>query len=95
MDISNRDGDDTFLSEVVRCSKSLEYLNLVESRPNLVFKSIENFACAKKLKVLCVSQVKLNFEYVKQIIDKCTELTNLDICRVDALLSQQTIHIWR
>ena len=89
MDISNCDGNDNFLSELVRCSKSLEYLNLNETRPNLLFKCIENFACANKLKVLSVGKVKLNFEYVKIIIDKCTELTDLDISGTS--LTQQSI----
>ena len=89
MDISICDGNDNFLSELVRYSKSLEYLNLHETRPNLVFKCIENFAYANKLKVLCVNDVKLNFKYVKKIIDKCTELTDLDISA--ASLTQQSI----
>ena len=89
MDISSCDGNDNFLSELVRCSKSLEYLNLHETRPNLVFKCIENFAHANKLKVLCVNDVKLNFKYVKKIIDKCTELTDLGIS--GASLTQQSI----
>ena len=89
MDISNCDGNDNFLSELVRCSKSLEYLNLHETRPNLVFKCIENFAYANKLKVLSVNDVKLNFKYVKKIIDKCTELTDLGIS--GASLTQQSI----
>ena len=88
MDISNCDGNDDFLSELVRCSKSLQYLNLHETRPNLVFKCIENLANANKLKVLCVN-VKLNFKYVKKIIDKCTELTDLAIGGTS--LTQQSI----
>ena len=88
IDISNCDGNDNFLSELVRCSKSLEYLNLHETRPNLAFKCIENLAYANKLKVLCVN-VKLNFKYVKEIIDKCTELTDLAIGGTS--LTQQSI----
>ena len=89
MDISNCDGNDNFLSELVRCSKSLQYLNLHETRPNLVFKCIENFAYANKLKVLSVNDVKLNFKYVKKIIDKCTQLTDLGISGTS--LTQQSI----
>jgi len=91
MDISNCDGNDNFLSELVKHSKALEYLDLTESRPNLVHKCIENFDYSNKFKVLCVNEVKLNFKYVKQMIDKCTELTNLGISGVDTPLSQQSI----
>ena len=89
MDISNCDGNDNFLSELVKCSKSLEYLNVHESRPNLVFKCIENMAYANKLKVLCVNEVKLPFKYVKKIIDKCTELTSLGMSGVDVSSKSQ------
>ena len=44
MDITNCDGNDNFLSELVKCSKSLEYLNINDSRSNLVFECIEKIA---------------------------------------------------
>ena len=93
MNIQDCDGNDDFLSELVRCSKSLEYLNLHECRPNLVFKCIENMAYANKLKVLCVSEAKMHFKYVKQIIDKCTKLTSLGMSGfyVPPGLSQESI----
>ena len=91
MDISNCDGNDNFLSELVKHSKSLEYLNLIECRSNLVYKCIDCMAYQNNLKVLCVNEVKLNFKYVKQMIDKCTKLTNLGISGVDTPLSQQSI----
>ena len=89
MDITNCDGNDNFLSELVKCSKSLEYLNINDSRSNLVFECIEKIAYPNNLKVLCLNEVKLHFESIKKIIDKCTELTDIDIS--DAGLTQQSI----
>ena len=89
LEISNCSGNDNFLSELVKCSKSLEYLNINDSRPNLVFECIEKIAYPNNLKVLCLNEVKLHFESIKKIIDKCTELTDIDIS--DAGLTQQSI----
>ena len=89
MDITNCDGNDNFLSELVKCSKSLEYLNINDSRSNLVFECIEKIAYPNNLRVLCLNEVKLRFESIKKIIDKCTELTDIDIS--DAGLTQQSI----
>ena len=89
MDISNCDGNVNFLSEMVKCSKSLEYLNINDSRSNLVFECIEKIAYPNNLKVLCLNESKLRFESIKKIIDKCTELRDIDIS--DAGLTQQSI----
>ena len=89
MDISCCTGNDEFLSELVKCSKSLEYLNISESRSNLVFKCIENIAYPNNLKVLCLFMVELNFESIKRIIDRCTELTDIDISETS--LTQESI----
>ena len=89
MDISCCTGNDEFLSELVKCSKSLEYLNINESRSNLVFKCIENISYPNNLKVLCLFMVELNFESVKRIIDRCTELTDIDISETS--LTQESI----
>ena len=89
MNISSCTGNDEFLSELVKCSKSLEYLNINESRYNLVFKCIENIAYPNNLKVLCLNFVELNFESIKKIIDRCTELTDIDISETS--LTQESI----
>jgi hypothetical protein len=89
MDIACCTGNDEFLSELVKCSKSLEYLNINESRSNLVFKCIENIAYLNNLKVLCLFMVELNFESVKRIIDRCTELNDIDI--METSLTQESI----
>ena len=89
MNISFCTGNDEFLSKLVNCSKSLEYLNIHWSRFDLVSKCIKNIAYPNNLKVLCLYQAELNFESVKNIIDKCTALTDLDISNTD--LSQESI----
>ena len=79
MAITNCSGDDNFLAQLVKCSKSLEYLNIEESRSSLAFKCIENIAYPYNLKVICLNSVKLDFISVKEIIDWCTKLTDLCI----------------
>ena len=76
---SGCDGNDEFLSQLVKCSKSLECLNIQESRSDLVFKCIENIAYPNNLKVLCLNLVKLHFESVKKIIDECNNLSDFGI----------------
>ena len=89
MDISIRLGNDEFISELLKCSKSLEYLNIQESRSDCVSDCIEDIAYPNNLKVFCISQVELDFESVKIIINRCTKLT--DICINNADLTQQSI----
>ena len=89
MDISIRLGNDEFISELLKCSKSLEYLNIQESWSDCASDCIENIAYQNNLKVFCISQVELDFESVKIIIDRCTKLT--DICINNADLTQQSI----
>ena len=79
MEITNCSGDNKFLAQLVKCSKSLEYLNIEESRSSLAFKCIENIAYPYNLKVICLNKVKFDFISVKEIIDWCTELTDLCI----------------
>ena len=74
---------------MVKCSKSLEYLNIQESRSDCVSDCIEDIAYPNNLKVFCISQVELDFESVKIIIDRCTKLT--EICINNADLTQQSI----
>ena len=76
---SGCDGNDEFLSQLVKCSKSLECLNIQESRSDLVFKCIENIAYPNNLKVLCLNLVELHFESVKKIIDECNNLSDFGI----------------
>ena len=67
------------LSEMVKCSKSLEYLNIQDCQSDLVFKCIESIANPNNLKVLCLNLVELHFESVKKIIDECNNLTDFGI----------------
>ena len=76
---SGCDGNDEFLSQLVKCSKSLECLNIQESRSDLVFKCIENIAYPNNLKILCLNLVELRFESVKKIIDECNNLSDFGI----------------
>ena len=90
LDISSCDGNPEFLSELVKLSKSLEYLNLHQSSSSrVVYKCIENMAYQNNLKVLCISKVNLYFKHIKKIIDNCSELTDFSIS--DASLSNQSI----
>ena len=90
LDISSCDGNAEFLSELVKLSISLEYLNLHQSSSSrVVYKCIENIAYQNKLKVLCISKVNLYFKHIKKIIDICSELTDFSIS--EASLSNQSI----
>ena len=90
LDISSCDGNAEFLSELVKRSRSLEYLNLHQSSSSrMVYKCIENMAYQNKLKVLCIGKVNLFFRHVKKIIDNCSELTDFSIS--DASLSNESI----
>ena len=67
------------LLEILKCSTSLEYLNIQDCWSDLVFKCIESIANPNNLKVLCLNLVELHFESVKKIIDECNNLTDFGI----------------
>ena len=86
LDVSYCDGNDDFISELVRCSKSLEYLRLHYNRPNLVNKCVQNILTPNQIKIIDLScfantynpRQKLSFECVKKMIDSCVLLTNIN-----------------
>ena len=86
LDVSYCDGNDNFISELVGCSKSLEYLRLHFNRPNLVNKCVQNLFSPNQIKIIDLSSFtntynprqKLSFECVKKIIDSCVLLTNIN-----------------
>ena len=73
------DGNYELLPEILKCSTSLEYLNIQDCQSDLVFKCIESIANPNNLKVLCLNLVELHFESVKKIIDECNNLTDFGI----------------
>jgi hypothetical protein len=73
------DGNYELLSEIVKCSTSLEYLNIQDCRSDLVFKCIDSIANPNTLKVLCLNLVELHFESVRKIIDECNNLSDFGI----------------
>ena len=73
------DGNYELLPEILKCSTSLEYLNIQDCRSDLVFKCIESIANPNNLKVLCLNLVELHFESIKKIIDECNNLTDFGI----------------
>ena len=89
LDISSSYSNPEFISALVKCSRSLEYLNLHQSSSSVVDKCIENMAFQNNLKVLSVNDVNLDYYCIKEIIDKCSELTDLGIS--SAILSNTSI----
>ena len=85
LDISSTRGSDDFVSELVRCSLSLQRLDLKNSRRDLVGMCFRKLPVQNMITTLNLGGMRshshyqvsnlLSFDIVKNIIDKCQQLT--------------------